>query len=71
MVVGVCMDGACTAAFPLIEAEVPHIFTFICPSHTVDNFMKNICSDKPIVRIKGVDGEFAWGESEFAECIDK
>ena len=27
LVVGVCMDGACTAAFPIIREEVPHVFT--------------------------------------------
>jgi hypothetical protein len=70
-VVGVCMDGACTASFPIIEDEFPHIFTYICPTRSLDNYMKNICCNKDIVRLKGIEGEFAWGEDPFSVAIDK
>eukprot|EP00967_Tisochrysis_lutea_P026088 scaffold30163_cov33-Tisochrysis_lutea.AAC.1 len=42
-VVAVCVDGACTSAFPLINVKYPHVMKFICPAHSLDNFMKNIC----------------------------
>mmetsp|Transcript_27147 Transcript_27147/g.87726 ORF Transcript_27147/g.87726 Transcript_27147/m.87726 type:complete len:257 (+) Transcript_27147:412-1182(+) len=70
-VVGVCMDGACTSSFPLIERDFPHIFTYICPTHSLDNYMKNVCSDKDPVRMKGIEGEFPWGEGLFSVAIDK
>lgn len=66
------MDGACTSAFPLINAEIPSVFTYICPTHSLDNFLKNICSDKPTIRVKGIsDREFAWGESFLANAIEQ
>ena len=47
-IVAVCMDGACTASFPLITATYGHVFCFICPANSihVDNFFKNVFSDK-------------------------
>jgi hypothetical protein len=51
-VVGVCMDGACTASFPLIEHDFPHVFTFICPTQSLDNYMKNVCCSKDVVTLK-------------------
>eukprot|EP00962_Isochrysis_galbana_P027152 scaffold8501_cov129-Isochrysis_galbana.AAC.1 len=67
-VVAVCMDGACTASFPLISTKLPHIFTFICPTHSLDNFMKNICSAQAEVTVKGIkDRVFKWGEPIFAQ----
>lgn len=65
------MDGACKASFPIITETLPHLFTYICPTHSLDNFMKNICGDKPLVRIKGVEGEFVWDESLFSEALEK
>eukprot|EP00962_Isochrysis_galbana_P061223 scaffold36298_cov122-Isochrysis_galbana.AAC.26 len=71
-VVAVCMDGACTASFPIISDQLPHVFNFICPTHSLDNFMKNICSDKPEITIKGItDRTFKWGEPIFAEVLEK
>lgn len=70
-VVAVCMDGACTASFPLIQREVPHVFCYICPAHSLDNFMKNICSDKATVKVKCLtDRTFPWAEPRFAETIE-
>ena len=40
-VVAVCMDGACEGAFPIIEAAFPHIACFICPTHSIDGYIKN------------------------------
>jgi hypothetical protein len=58
-VVGVCMDGAgaCTASFPIIQDEFPHVFTYICPTHSLDNYMKNVCCDKDTIRMKGIEGD--------------
>mmetsp|Transcript_32514 Transcript_32514/g.103757 ORF Transcript_32514/g.103757 Transcript_32514/m.103757 type:complete len:479 (+) Transcript_32514:91-1527(+) len=55
-VVGVCMDGVCTSSFPLIEMDFPHIFTYICPTHSLDNYMKNVCCDKEVIRMKNIEG---------------
>ena len=38
-VIAVCMDGACAASFPLIEKEFGHVHCFICPTHSLDNFL--------------------------------
>jgi hypothetical protein len=51
-VTAVCMDGACKQAFAFIEAQNPRIFCFICPTHSVDNFLKNINGDNDEVRIQ-------------------
>ena len=58
--VAVVMDGACKSSFAIIEKEFPHIVCFICPTHSVDNFLKNICSDKSTVTVKDT-GEHTWG----------
>eukprot|EP00967_Tisochrysis_lutea_P106695 scaffold163838_cov37-Tisochrysis_lutea.AAC.1 len=71
MVTGVCMDGACIASFPLINAMAPHVFTYICPAHSIDNFLKNVCSDKAVIRVKSLDRDFDWDEDEFSDCIDQ
>ena len=51
-VTAVCMDGACNSAFAIIEAKFPHISCFICPTHSLDNFMKNICSDQEQISVQ-------------------
>ena len=51
-VTAVCMDGACKSSFEAIEAKFPHVFCFICPTHSIDNFLQNINEDKDEVRIK-------------------
>jgi hypothetical protein len=70
-VVGVCMDGACTSSFSVIEHNFPHVFTYICPTHSLDNYMKNVCCNNTVVRMKGIEGEFGWGEDLFSVAIDK
>ena len=64
-IVAVCMDGACTASFPLITATHGHVFCFICPAHSLDNFFKNVFSDKPRIKIKGIEDDFEWGSDIF------
>jgi len=64
-IVAVCMDGACTASFPLIEAKYPHVFCFICPAHSLDNFFKNVFSDKSVIKMKGIEGQWDWGSDIF------
>ena len=68
--VAVVMDGACKSSFAIIEKEFPHIICFICPTHSVDNFLKNICSDKSTVTVKDT-GEYTWGYDTFSEPIDQ
>ena len=62
------LEGACTASFPLINIEYPHVLSFICPAHSLDNFMKNVCSAKASITVKGNNGHFAWGE-DFMEKV--
>mmetsp|Transcript_13081 Transcript_13081/g.37400 ORF Transcript_13081/g.37400 Transcript_13081/m.37400 type:complete len:409 (-) Transcript_13081:33-1259(-) len=66
------MDGACTASFPLIALECPSVFSYICPTHSLDNFLKNICSDKAVLRVKGIrDRDFPWGEPFLAKAVEQ
>ena len=51
-VTAVCMDGACKSAFAIIEAKFPHISCFICPTHSLDNFTRNICSDQEQISVQ-------------------
>jgi hypothetical protein len=53
-VVAICMDGACVSSFPIITAAVKHVFCFICPTHSVDNFLKNVCSSQAEITVKSV-----------------
>jgi hypothetical protein len=69
-VVAVCMDGACQSSFPLISAKYPAIKSFICPTHSLDNFIKNVCSDNPTIGVRDVDS-FPWGETIFADPIER
>jgi hypothetical protein len=57
--------------FLIIEHNFPHVFTYICPTHSLDNYMKNVCCNNTVVRMKGIEGEFAWGEDLFSVAIDK
>jgi hypothetical protein len=88
-VVACCMDGACVSSFPLIvEAvnifvdagltvcwQVNHIFCFICPTHSLDNFLKNVCSDADEITVKSVrtgddEKSFEWGSTVFSRPIE-
>lgn len=73
LVTAVCMDGACKSSFSLIEHEHPHVFCYICPTHSLDNFMKNVCSgEKETINVRGYDGPaLQWGEKLFSETFDK
>jgi hypothetical protein len=66
--VAVCMDGACKGAFEHINAtkDCEHIFCFVCPPHSIDGFIGNVCSDKEEV-IVGAHGEkVTWDEDIFS-----
>jgi hypothetical protein len=73
----VCMDGACKGAFPLIREEFPWIQTFVCPSHGVDNFLKNVGSSNEFIRMQGneVEGtaasEITWSVDFFQKSFDE
>ena len=69
-VTAICMDGACFGCFKFIQQRFPHIHCYICPTHSLDNFIKNICSKKPFITIRG-QGSFEWGESIFYNAIQK
>lgn len=70
-VTAVCMDGACKASFPIIEAKHTHVSCFFCPTHSLDNFMKNVCSDKDKITIKGDERVFDWGVHLFSDAIEQ
>ena len=74
-VTAVIMDGACVGAFKYITAEFKHVHCFICPTHSLDNFIKNICSDKPTITVKGHENcpqaTFVWGESLFSKALQR
>jgi len=55
--------------------QYPHVFCFICPTHSLDNFLKNVCSDNATIRIKSVrtaddEQSFDWGSDVFAKPIN-
>lgn len=72
-VVAVCMDGACKSSFEAIEEVHEHIFCYICPTHSLDNFMKNVCSgDKQTINVRGYSGPtLEWGEPIFSDSFTK
>jgi hypothetical protein len=74
----VCMDGACKGAFPLIRAKFPWIQCFSCPSHGIDNFIKNVCSSKDEIKMQKnemgnweQDVPIKWGVSFFEDCFSQ
>ena len=66
-IVAVCMDGACTSSFKFINEKYPHVFCFICPAHSLDNFLKNVFSDKEKIKMKSIEGDWDWGSSIFLD----
>ena len=64
------MDGACKAAFKLIERKYPHLFCFICPTHSVDGFIDNVGGDCAYVTVRG-EGTYPWGEDVFSKSLDE
>jgi hypothetical protein len=69
-VTAVIMDGACESAFAAIEKEFPRIVCIICPAHSIDNFIKNVMSDKVTVQVRGEE-RITWNETLFCEATDK
>lgn len=60
-------------AFPLINARFPHVFCYICPTHSIDNFIKNVFSEKDTVRMRGIERTFtfSWDVDLFSTPIDR
>ena len=74
-IVAVRMDGACRSSFPLIGMKYPHVQCFICPTHSLDNFLKNVCSDKEVIKVASVknsedERDFKWDSDVFSNCIE-
>lgn len=67
-VTAVCMDGAPAnkASFPFVETKYPHVICFICPTHTIDLFIKNACNES-VVSVNGVT--FQPGPTRFVTAI--
>jgi hypothetical protein len=71
-VFAVVMDGACKGAFTLIQAKYPWIQCFVCPSHGIDGFLKNVCSDKEDIRMQAnLMGGVGASETEWDEPFFK
>ena len=76
-VFAVCMDGACRGALDLTRLKYPWIQPFVCPSHGIDGFLKNACSDKNDIRMQanlmgGVGmSDVPWDEDFFKSTFDK
>ena len=68
-IVAVCMDGACKASFALITVKFPHVFRYICPAHSLDNFMKNVSSENEKIKVKSIEGLFDWDTDIFSSPI--
>ena len=68
-IVAVCMDGACVSSFPLILNTFEHVFCYICPAHTVDNFLKNVCGDTETIKVRSIDKTFPWDSDIFSSPI--
>ena len=75
-VFAVCMDGACKGAFDLIKGKYKWIQCFVCPSHGLDGFLKNACSDKETIRMQankmgGIGTQMMeWDVSFFHDIFD-
>jgi hypothetical protein len=71
-VFAVVMDGACKGAFPLIREKYSWIQCFVCPSHGIDGFLKNVCSDKEDIRMQAnAMGGIGASETEWDEPFFK
>jgi hypothetical protein len=42
----VCMDRSCKGTFVLIQKECPSVQCFVCPTHGMDGFLKNVSGGK-------------------------
>jgi hypothetical protein len=70
-IVAVCMDGACMSSFAQITKAFPWVFCFICPTHSLDNFLKNVCGNQHTIKMAGIEGEFGWGSSVFSTPLEE
>jgi len=68
-ITAVCMDSASKAAFPIIEAAYPHLFCFVSPSDSIDQFLKGVCSSDTTLTVEGHIGRLAWGEDFLARPL--
>jgi hypothetical protein len=68
-ITAVCMDSASKASFPLIEAAYPHLFCFVSPSGSIDQFLKDVCSSEATLTVEGQTGRLAWGENFLARPL--
>jgi hypothetical protein len=69
-VTAVITDGACESAFEAIVKEFPRIVCIICPAHSIDNFIKNVMSDKVTIQVRGEE-KITWGENLFHDATEK
>ncbi len=53
-IVAVCMDGACMSSFAQITEAFPWVVCFICPTHSLDNFLKSVCGNQDKIRMAGI-----------------
>ena len=66
----VCLDGTCKGAFVLIQKECPWVHCFVCPTHGMDVFLKNVGSSVESIRIQvNVMGDTTASEMEWNEPV--
>lgn len=76
-VVAVCMDGACKGSFPIIKQTFKWMQCFVCPAHGIDNFIKNVCSNKQDILMQGnastgvAAAEVEWDVDLFKDTFDE
>jgi hypothetical protein len=46
------MNCTCKGDFPIMQEQLPWVQCFVCPSHTIDGFIKNAFSDTVTIRIQ-------------------
>ena len=71
-VTAVCMDGAPNnrTSFKHIQAKYPRIMCFVCPTHSIDLFIKNACSGAEVT--VGTRGpSFPPGPPRFVNAINR
>jgi len=59
------------SSFAQITEAFPWVFCFICPTHSLDNFLKNVCGNQDKIRMTGIEGEFRWGSSVFSTPLEE
>ena len=75
-VFAVCLDGVCKGPFVLIQKVCPWVQCFVCPTHTIDNFLKNVGTSAESIKMQATlmgaaaASEIEWNESFFCDCFD-